>query len=210
ENATGSGMHTHLSLWRDGKSLMGDAAQKWGLHQTANRFMAGVFRHLPALMAVTTPSVNSYRRIRPHAWSGAYQAWGIANKEAAIRLILEPKTSAPIHFELKTMDASANPYLALGNILAAGLDGIKQGHTLPEPVEVDPGNFSTRERDERGIRALPTNLESSLENFVADNVLREAMQPAVADAFVAVRRTELEALHGHSFEDERLLLLERY
>jgi len=84
--STGSGLHVHISIWRDGRNVMSGSGM-WGLSDTANAFMAGILNHLPALMAVTTPSKNSYRRIKPHAWSGAYQAWGIGNKEAALRLI---------------------------------------------------------------------------------------------------------------------------
>lgn len=210
ENATGSGMHLHTSLWKNGRSALPDPSARWNLSTLAQGFMAGILAHLPALMAITTPSVNSYRRIKPHEWSGAYQAWGIANKEAALRLIPDPKTNLPIHFELKTIDAAANPYIALGSIIAAGVEGIRNALTLPEPVEVDPGNFTMAERDRMGIRPLPTRLENSLDHFEADDVLTEAMEPEAAKVFAAVRRAEMATLQGLSLEEERLILLERY
>lgn len=210
ENATGSGMHLHTSLWQNGRSALPDPSARWHLSALAQSFMAGVLIHLPALMAVTTPSVNSYRRIRPHEWSGAYQAWGIANKEAALRLIPDPKTNLPVHFELKTVDATTNPYIALGSIIAAGVDGVRNSLTLPEPVEIDPGNFTAVERDSMGIRALPTRLEASLDHFEANQPLKEAMGSEFAKVFAAVRRTEMATLQGLSLEQERLILLERY
>lgn len=210
EDATGSGMHVHWSLWNDGKSLMASPDQKWGLSQIAESFMAGILTHLPALMATTTPSVNSYRRIRPHEWSGAFQAWGVANKEAAIRLIDDATTGQPRHVELKTVDPSANPYIALASMIAAGLDGVKGNGVLPEPVTIDPGDLTDQQRAERGISTLPTSLSQSITQFAADPVLRTAMGDDFATAFIAVRRAELNFMRGMPFEEERRLLLQRY
>ena len=210
EEATGSGMHAHFSFWRQGKNLMADGGEPWGLSLTANAFMAGVLDHLPALMATTTPSVNSYRRIRPHVWSGAYQTWGIENKEAAVRLIDDAIAGEPRHFELKTVDASANPYVALASIIAAGLDGIQTKAQLPEPVDIDPGDFTDEQRAERGIATLPTSLNQSVAQLAADPVLCAAMGEPFAEAFLAVRRAEFEFMKGMSFDDERSLLLQRY
>ncbi|MDX1414900.1 MAG: glutamine synthetase family protein [Candidatus Promineifilaceae bacterium] len=208
-DATGSGLHVHMSLWQNGQNHMAGPDQ-WGLSDTANSYMAGILKHLPALMAVTTPSKNSYRRIKPHAWSGAFQAWGIGNKEAALRLITNQSSGKATNFELKTMDASANPYIALGCIIAAGLDGIRQREKLPNPVEIDPGSFSPEERSQAGIKPLPTNLEAALAELEADQALLEAMTPEFARVFAAVRRFELQTMAELSFEEERLLLLERY
>lgn len=207
--ATGSGLHVHMSLWQDGRNLMSGSG-KWGLSDTGNSFMAGILKHLPALMAVTTPSKNSYRRIKPHAWSGAYQAWGVGNKEAALRLITNLSSGEPTNFELKTVDASSNPYIALGCILAAGLDGIEKGAKLPEPVEVDPGSLSEAQRSQLEIQPLPTNLVAALEEFAADQTIQKAMTPAFAHVFAAVRRAELQTMSELTFEEERLLMLQRY
>ena len=110
----GSGCHLHLSLWRDGKNVVYDSANTGRLSSVASHFMAGILHHLPALMALSTPSTNSYHRIRPHCWSGAFRCWGFDNREAAIRVPTFPEPPSPTHFEFKTVDASANPYLALG------------------------------------------------------------------------------------------------
>ncbi|MCP4164997.1 MAG: glutamine synthetase [Chloroflexi bacterium] len=210
EESTGSGMHVHVSLWQNGRNIMSEPGRTWGISATAKAFMAGILKHLPALMSATTPTVNSYRRIRPHVWSGAYQAWGIANKEAAIRVLTHSISGTATNFEIKTVDASANPYVALGCIIAAGLDGLRNQDQLPEPVEIDPGNYTPEERERRGIQPLPTTLPASLDRFEIDQALRAAMDPAFADVFAAVRRFELETMSELTFEEERLFLLERY
>ena len=208
--ASGNGMHIHFSLWNEGQSMMADAKRNWGLSQLAESFTAGVLSHLPALMATTTPSVNSYHRIRPHAWSGAYQAWGVQNKEAAIRLLVDVINGEPSHAEFKTVDPSANPYIALASMVAAGLDGVSGERSLPKPVTVDPGDFSEQQRRAHNIAALPTRLNESLTRLENDTVLRTAMGEPLATAFLAVRQTELEFFDGMSFDEERRLLLDRY
>jgi len=204
--SAGSGCHVHMSL---GEGRQADPTRRGGLSEDADAFMAGVLTHLPALMAATTPSTNSYRRIRPHFWSGAYGCWGVNNREAALRLPVS-RPGDPTNFELKTVDASSNPYLALGAILAAGLDGLERRLTLPEPVDVDPGSYTESERATRGIDALPTSLGEALEAFRACDVLKDAMGDALFQAFLAVRESEWEAMRSYSLEDEVHLLLDRY
>ncbi len=210
EDGAGSGLHTHMSLWQNEQNSTADPAQPYALSPAANAFMAGILQHLPALMAVCTPSRNSFRRIRPHAWSGAYQAWGIANKEAALRVIKDPLTQTPNNVELKTVDAAANPYLALGCMIAAGVDGLDRDLRLPKPAEIDPGDYSAGEREGLGIEPLPATVEAALAHFAADEVLWGAMGAAMAGVFTAVRRAELESLKDLSFDAERRLLLQRY
>jgi glutamine synthetase len=205
----GSGLHLHVSLWRGDNNLVPDIRGRWDLSETARAFMAGVLAHLPALMALTTPSPNSYRRLKPHFWSGAFRCWGIDNREAALRLPTSPD-GPPSNFELKTCDGSANPYLALGGVVAAGLDGVRRKLDLPEPVAGDPGNLSEAERRQRGIDALPANLGEALEQFSKDAVLSAALGPELARAFLAVRWAEWQALKDLSLADEVSLLLERY
>lgn len=206
----GSGCHLHLSLWRNLKNLMPDASRRYWLSDVARHFMAGILDHLPALMAVTTPIPNSYRRLLPHSWSGAYACWGLDNREAAVRVPSNPAGPGPTNVELKTVDASANPYLVMGAVMAAGLDGVARSLELRDPVPVDPGLLSPEDRDLRGIHRLPESLETALARFGADPVLQEAMGPELARAFTAVRRKELEVLGGLDLDAEVALLLERY
>lgn len=206
----GSGCHLHLSLWHDGQNLVPNLEAQGELSEIARRFMAGILHHLPALMALTTPSTNSYRRIRPHQWSGAFRCWGMDNREAALRVPSNPEEMSPTHFELKTVDASANPYLALGAVIAAGLDGVRHCLELGESVAIDPGHMTESERSGRGIERLPTTLGEAIEHLSSDKVLLNALGPELAQAYVAVRKAEWEALKDLALEEEVKLLLERY
>jgi glutamine synthetase len=206
----GSGCHLHLSLWQDGQNLLPNLGSQWGLSEVACRFIAGILHHLPALMALTTPSTNSYRRIRPHCWSGAFRCWGIDNREAAVRVPSNPEEISPTHFELKTVDGSANPYLALGAVIAAGLDGVRHCFELGEPVAVDPGHMTESERCDRAIELLPTNLGDSIEQLSNNKVLLDALGPELAQAYLAVRKAEWDAMKDLELAEEVKLLLERY
>src|SRR5919199_50038 len=206
----GSGCHLHFSLWQDGQNLLPNLGSQWGLSEVACRFIAGILHHLPALMALTTPSTNSYRRIRPHCWSGAFRCWGIDNREAAVRVPSNPEEISPTHFELKTVDGSANPYLALGAVIAAGLDGVRHCFELGEPVAVDPGHMTESERCDRAIELLPTNLGDSIEQLSNNKVLLDALGPELAQAYLAVRKAEWEAMKDLDLAEEVKLLLERY
>jgi glutamine synthetase len=206
----GSGCHLHLSLWRGGKNIVADGSNVGGLSQIAQAFIAGILDHLPALMALTTPCTNSYRRIRPHFWSGAFRCWGIDNREAAVRVPTDPGVNSPTNFEFKTVDASANPYLALGAAIAAGVDGVKRNLELGAPVAVDPGYLSESERNLRGIDLLPTNLGDAIAHLTRDNILLTALGSDLANAYLAVRKAEWEAMKNMELEDEVNLLLERY
>src|SRR5262249_16559884 len=161
----GSGCHLHISLWKDGKNLMPNPHSKAGLSPNARAFVAGILQHLIALMAFTTPTNNSFRRIKPRSWAGAFRCWGMDNREAAVRVPSSPDGGAPEQIEFKTLDASANPYLALGVVLAAGLDGIRQNMSPPDPVQVDPAEMSEEDRRNRGVFPLPANLSGALNQF---------------------------------------------
>jgi glutamine synthetase len=206
----GSGCHLHLSLWQEGQNILADEAGVDGLSQTARAFMAGILQHLPALMALTTPSPNSYRRIRPHCWSGAFRAWGLDNREAALRIPSNPAPPSPTHVELKTVDASANPHLALAAVIAAGLDGVRRGLDPGEPVATDPGDLSEAERGARGIDPLPANLGEAIAHLRNDEILLNALGSELAQAYLAVRTGEWEALKDLELAEEVKLLLERY
>jgi glutamine synthetase len=209
EHTAGNGAHCHLSLWRDGRNVVGDPRSPHGLSTEASAFMAGVLQHLPALAALTVASRNSYRRLQPGTWSGAFRAWGTDNREAALR-IPSGVGGAPGHIELKTCDASANPYLALGGFIAAGLDGLRRGLVLPPRVQEDPATLTEAERRRRGVDPLPQTLEAALAALDADPVLMDALGPELAQAYIAVKRFEWQALKDLSLEDEVALLMERY
>jgi glutamine synthetase len=210
EDKAGSGCHINFSLWRKEKNVSGDADQPNGISREAGAFIAGVLDHLPALAAVTIPSKTSYRRIRPHFWAGAFRAWGHQNREAAVRVCKNPEETRADRFEFKTADATANPYMALGVLIAAGLDGLGRGLDLPEEVIVDPGLIPEAERMAKGIDLLPQNLGEALDALGKDEVLLKAMGKAMSKAFIAVRHSEWAALKDMDLNGEVSLLAERY
>jgi len=204
----GSGAHLHWSIWdADHRTnRVADAQDADGLSSLARSAIAGVLRHLPGLLALTTPSVNSFRRLQPHFWSSAYTAWGFENREAALRVPSrywdDPEGSANV--ELKASDASANPYIALGGLVAAALDGIEQGLDPGEPVDVDPGNLGDDELRRRGISRFPETADAALDELERDTVLVAALGEPLAGEYVRVRRAEAAAYaeHDDAFELE--------
>jgi glutamine synthetase len=192
----GNGAHIHFSLWdADGRNVFYERSAPDGLSLIGRQFIAGVLEHLPALVALTCPSFNSYKRLQPQSWSSAYTAWGHDNREAAVR-VASPFWSdveGSTNLELKAADSSCNPYIALGGLLAAGLNGIERGLEPHEPTEVDPASLSQDQRRARGIRRLPASLDDALDNLAADAVLMEALGDLLGRSYLAVRRSEAAA-----------------
>jgi glutamine synthetase len=209
-DAPSSGCHIHLSLWRNGQNLLPDPQDICGVSQIGQAFIAGILDHLPALMALTTPSTNSYRRIRPHSWSGAFRCWGLDNREAAVRVPSNPGFNGSSHFELKTVDASANPYLALGAVIAAGLDGVQRNLKPGNPVAQDPGHLPIEERHANGIDLLPQSLGEALDCLKQNDILLNALNPDLSQAFLGVRQAEWSAMKHWELDAEVKLLLEKY
>ena len=193
----GNGAHIHWSLWdADGaRNRFHDPSAPDRLSTEARSFIAGVLEHLPGLCGLTAPSFNSYHRIVPQYWAGAFVCWGHDNREAPVRVpsVFWGLEEASTNAELKAADASSNPYLALGGLIAAGLDGLERGLEPPEPVEVDPATIDERERDARGIARLPETQEQALAALEADGVLIAALGPVLGSSYLAVRRSEWEA-----------------
>jgi glutamine synthetase len=193
----GSGAHLHWSIWDVDHTVnkLADPAGPDGLSTLARQAIAGVLTHLPGLLGLTTPSVNSFRRLQPHFWSSAYTAWGIENREAAVRVPTRywDDEAASTNLELKASDASANPYISLGGVIAAALDGIKRGLDPGEPVNEDPGNLTDAEREQRGIRRFPLTAREALDELERDAVLTGALGAPLATEYLKVRRAEAAA-----------------
>src|SRR4249919_381785 len=200
-DGAGNGAHLHFSLWEGERNRFHDASRADCLSDEARSFVAGLLEHLPGLCGLTAPSFNSYRRIVPHYWAGAFTCWGHDNREAPVRVpsVFRGSEEASTNVELKSADASANPYLALGGLIAAGLDGIERGLEPPEPVQVDPATIDEAEREARGIHRLPATQEQALDALAADDVLMAALGPVLAESYLAVRRSEWAV---YSEEDE--------
>lgn len=245
----GNGCHVHLSLWRDGCNLLrppglvhiqpaletlDDVLRVYGgaegegvllLDGTFRHFLGGLQALLPALMCFTTPTPNSFRRLQPGAWAGAFQGWGIGNKEAPIRLPVQSLAEGLFtNFEVKLCDATANPYLAVAALLSAGLVGCDEAAAaskdgslpnpmlLPPPLDKDPGQLSPAERAHLGIKALPKDWSEAKDCLMGPEAapLREYLGAEIVQACVATRESEWAKLGSLSLEEEVALLFDRY
>jgi glutamine synthetase len=205
EDDIGSGVHVHVSLWDGERNAFHNPTGRYGLSSTAEQFIAGLLAHLPALAALTSPTVNSYSRFLPGAWSSAFICWGFQNRECAVRAChgIEWTQEESTNVELKVIDASCNPYIALAGVLAAGRDGIERELKAPEPLEVAPGTLSDEERARRGICPLPQSLHEALNALEQDAVLLDALGDVGSETFLAVKRLESEIYSQHDKEFER-------
>ena len=192
----GSGCHIHLSAWdADGETnLFYDQTETQNLSELAYGFIAGVMKHMPALIALSCPSVNSYRRLAPGMWSTAYMCYGPDNREAALRIPSRFSGSemASTNLEYRPADSSANPYIALGGLIFAGLDGIEKGMRPDERqyVDVDPGSLGAVELAQRGIRRYPLALPQAVAYLQADQTLTDALGPDLANSYMAIRHAD--------------------
>lgn len=206
----GNGGHIHLSCLRDGMNLHAGGAGRYGMTPEAESFVAGVLARLPALTAVTAPSPASYLRLKPSQWAGVFTAWGRETREAALRVVTGTagRREQSANLEVKPVDLAANPYLALGCVIAAGLEGTASAMPLPEEITGDPARFGAEEAAARGVHRLPVSLKEAVERFRADEVLRAALGPVLADAVTAVRLGEAAAVEG--LDDARVAAAYRW
>jgi glutamine synthetase len=199
----GNGCHLHFSGWNRERTVnrFYDPRNADSLSELARLFMAGILEHLPGLVALTCASVNSYRRLQPQMWASAYRVWGPDNREGALRVAstFRGREADSVNVELKSSDSSANPYVALGGLLAAGLDGIQRRLTLPPPVTVDPHTMTDKDRQAVGGDRLPQSLKEALANLKRDRVLMEALGDRLATSYIAVKSLDIEAFAA---EDE--------
>lgn len=207
----GNGLHLHLSLWnKNGKNLFHGGPGPEGMTREAEAFTAGVLASMPALTGITAPSVVSYERLQPHRWSGPWACWGRENREAALRFVtgMVGSRAEAANLEVKAMDAAANPYLALGGILATGIDGLERELELPEPILDDPADIPARKRRSMGVRRLPDTLGAAIKELERSALLREAMGDVLFDSFLATRRAERDAFEGK--EPDEIVRIHRW
>jgi len=199
----GNGHHLHLSVYslEDNTQALFDASG--ALSGPGSGFVAGLLEHLPSVMAFTAPTPNSYQRIGPGLWSSAYACYGPDNREAAVRCAspMAGAESATANVELKPVDVTANPYLALAAVLAAGIDGLERDLDLGEPTTVDPATLGEEERASRGIRPLPASLDEALDALEKDDVLIEALGEPLVRTHLAVARAQAEIARGLTPEE---------
>jgi glutamine synthetase len=195
----GNGVHIHLSLTDPaGRPLLFDASRPGCLSEVAERFAAGILRHADALIALTAPSPVSAIRLTPHRWSVGAVCLAQANREALLRIpaivaLADAEPAGQLRLEYRGADATANPYLALGALVRAGLEGLRAQLPAPPILDRDPSVLEEADAARYRVDAMPASLEASLEALARDDTVRGWLKPLLYDAYVGVKRSELQA-----------------
>jgi len=189
-----SGMHVHTSLWKDGENAMYDENDEYAeLSQTGRYFIGGLLEHARALVAVTCPTVNSYKRLVPGYEAPIYIMWSRRNRSALVRVPVYfrgPKYASQKRVEFRSADPSCNPYLALSCILMAGLDGVKKKIDPGDPVDEDVYKLTPERRSALGIRELPTTLKDALDEMKSDEVIHRTLGSHIFDSFIEYKTND--------------------
>ena len=184
----GSGMHTNVSLFKDGKNAFYDENDPLQLSQDAYWFIGGIIKNIKAITAITNPLVNSYKRLVPDYEAPVYIAWSARNRSPLIRIPATRQESTRL--ELRTPDPSCNPYLALAAILLAGLDGIQNKIQPPPPTNKNIFRMTKEERAREGIGSLPTDLEEALNEMEKSALVRELLGEHIFTKYIEAKRKE--------------------
>jgi glutamine synthetase len=209
EGVQGSGMHTHLSLWRGDDNAFYDPDDEYGLSATAKAFIAGLLRHASEITAVTNQLINSYKRLVAGYEAPVHISWARNNRSALVRVPVPKrnKESQGTRLEYRALDPAANPYLAFSVLLAAGLRGIERGYELPPEAAVNLFDSSEAERRTSDTGMLPTNLSTALDEMEGSEVVREALGEHIFEWFLRNKRAEWAEYRTHvsSYELQRYL-----
>jgi len=184
----GSGMHTNMSIFKDGKNIFFDENGERKLSKEAYQFIAGLINHVNGFAALTNPLVNSYKRIVPGFEAPCYIAWSASNRTALIRIPASRGNSTRV--ELRSPDPSCNPYLALAACLAAGLDGIEKEMTPPAEVTGNIFQMTEKERIENGIFSLPPTLYDAIKEMRKDKLITDLLGEHITDRYIAGKMSE--------------------
>jgi glutamine synthetase len=202
---SGSGMHTHLSIFRGGENAFFDADGEYGLSRTALNWIAGILKHAAGMVAVTNPTVNSYKRLTPGYEAPTTIAWSASNRSAMIRI--PARRGEGTRVELRMPDPTSNPYLALSVMLAAGIEGIEQDLTPPPAIQRNIYEMTARERSTHKVRALPRTLREAMGLLAEDGVIRSALGEHVYARYLEAKTREYEeySIAVHAWEIDRYL-----
>lgn len=198
----GNGTHIHFSLRdRNDQPAMHDPAGPYGLSELGQHFVAGILDHLPALCAVTAPAVASYYRLTPNRWAPTWANLGQQDRGASLRVcpIFAPAAEAParqFNVEYRVADAASSPYMTLGAIVFAGVDGTRRGLTVPPPPARDFWDMSEREREAAGARPLPRSLAEALDRLAATPAAREWFGERFLDVYLRFKHAERRVVDG--------------
>ncbi|MCF6410671.1 type I glutamate--ammonia ligase [Pseudalkalibacillus salsuginis] len=203
----GSGMHANMSLFKGKDNAFYDPNTETQLSETAMQFLSGIVKHAESFTAVTNPTVNSYKRLVPGYEAPCYVAWSMRNRSPLIRIPASRGISTRI--EVRSVDPSANPYLAMTAMLAAGLDGIKNKMEAPKPVDRNIYSMDKAEREQAGIRDLPATLKDALENFKSNEVMTAALGGHATEHFIELKEIEWDMFRTqvHPWEREQYIQL---
>ncbi|MEQ2526578.1 type I glutamate--ammonia ligase [Bacillaceae bacterium CLA-AA-H227] len=201
----GSGMHSNVSLFKNGENAFFDPTGNLELSDTARQFIAGIIKHAPNFTAVTNPTVNSYKRLVPGYEAPCYVAWSARNRSPLIRIPASRGLSTRV--EVRSVDPAANPYLAMAVLLSAGLDGIKNKLTPPAPVDRNIYVMTREERIEEGIIDLPATLAQALDQLKSDEVMTSALGEHILEHFVEAKEIEWDMFRTqvHPWEREQYM-----
>ena len=184
----GSGMHTNMSLMKNGKNAFYDESDPLALSKEAYSFIAGLLAHIKGMAAITNPLVNSYKRLVPGYEAPCYIAWSARNRSPLIRV---PATRGPgTRVELRCPDPACNPYLELALCLAAGLDGIKKGLTPPPSADMNIFKLTAEERIELNIDNLPGNLYEAIQELQKDDLVTSVLGEHITGKYVEAKIEE--------------------
>ncbi len=184
----GSGMHVHMSLFKDGKNVFYDPEKEYELSDLAVHYVAGLLKHAKSFVAITNPLINSYKRLVPGYEAPVNIAWSMHNRSPMIRVPNRRGTGTRL--EVRMPDPSCNPYLALAVMLKAGLDGIKNKLTPPPPVDQNIFQMSERKKRSLKIDTLPRNLREALYYLERDPLMKEALGEHVFTQFLNAKKKE--------------------
>ena len=187
----GSGMHTHLSLFRDGVNAFHDPDAENGLSDTARAFIAGLLKHAREITAITNQLVNSYKRINEGYEAPRYVSWARNNRSALVRIpIPKPGKVDSTRVEYRAVDPACNPYLAFSVLLAAGLRGVEDGLELPPEARANLYDLSRGEQRDLGVAGLPANLSEALDEMEESTLVRDALGDHIFEWFLLNKRAE--------------------
>jgi glutamine synthetase len=189
----GSGMHTHMALFRDGANAFFDTDDAYFLSDVGKAFIAGQLRHARELCAVFAQWVNSYKRLVPGYEAPVYVAWSRRNRSALVRVPhYHPGTEASTRAELRCPDPACNPYLTFAVLLQAGLEGIEKGYELPEPMERNLYHLAPDDRRRLGIEQLPETLGEAIELTAESELVLRTLGEHMFNRYIEIKRQEWE------------------
>ncbi|MDD3024041.1 MAG: type I glutamate--ammonia ligase [Syntrophomonadaceae bacterium] len=204
----GSGMHMHISLFKDGENIFYDPQKEDGLSETCRYFIGGVMKHARAIAAITNPTVNSYKRLVPGYEAPVYIAWSYRNRSPLIRI--PARRGIGTRIEVRNPDPSCNPYLGLTVILKAGLEGIKEKISPPAAIEQNIYEMDLATRKQQGIKSLPENLYEALDELRNDKLIQEALGQHIYSRFLLAKTNEWESYSSRVYDWEITEYLEKF